>query len=114
MVKKKLPQIKKIVASYLKVLAKQGVKVERAILFGSYARGLATPSSDIDLVVISRDLSQWPFIERLQMLSRSTLAVGEPLEVIGYTPAEIKKRGGKSIFWAEITSHGREIYRQAA
>lgn len=114
MVKKSLSQIKKIVSAYLQELEHNGIKVERAILFGSYARGEARPYSDIDLVVISQDFEKWPFIERLQMLSRATLAVGEPLEVLGYTPEEIRKNGDKSIFWDEITSSGKEIYKEAA
>lgn len=109
-----LSQLKDIVEQYLKVLAATGISVERVILYGSYAQGTAQASSDIDLVVISADLARWRPLERLQMLSRATMHIDAPLEVIGYTPAEIQQNGADSIFWDEIVRTGMEIYRKAA
>lgn len=42
-------------------------KVERYVLFGSKARGNATPDSDIDLLVITRDPLSWKQKERITM-----------------------------------------------
>jgi len=109
-----MAQIKELVSDYIESLEQQGVMVERAILYGSYAKGTASPNSDIDLVIISADLERWAPIERLQMLSRATWAVRAPLEVLGYTPDEIVRHGDESIFWEEINSYGKEIYRHAA
>lgn len=109
-----LSQIKNVVEQYLKELKKLGVAVERVILYGSHAKGTAKPHSDIDLVIIAKDLSKWPPIERLQMLSRATLHIDAPLEVLGYTPDEIKQRGEESIFWEEISRTGKELFKKAA
>lgn len=114
MARKKLSQVRSAISHYVEELERLGIHPERIILYGSYARGTAEPFSDVDIVVISRDLRRWPPIERLQMLSRATACIDAPLEVIGYTPQEIKKRGGKSIFWEEIMRTGREIYKRAA
>jgi len=43
------PEIEKIIAEFKKALAKQGIKAERIILFGSQARGTADANRDIDL-----------------------------------------------------------------
>lgn len=114
MAQDQLSQIKNTVYQYVKELEKRGICVEKAILYGSHAKGTAKPYSDIDLVIISKDLSRWPAIERLQMLSRATLHIDAPLEVLGYTPQEIIEHGDESIFWEVISKTGKEIYKIAA
>ena len=114
MAQDQLSQIKDSVHRYIKELENRGIHVERVILYGSYAKGMAKSYSDVDLVIISKDLAKWPPIERLQMLSRATLHVDAPLEVLGYTPQEIKEHGNESIFWEEISRTGKEIYKTAA
>ena len=42
-----------VVCEYLQVVNEAGIRAKRAVLFGSWARGEATPDSDIDLVVIA-------------------------------------------------------------
>ncbi|MBU0763280.1 MAG: nucleotidyltransferase domain-containing protein [Bacteroidetes bacterium] len=42
-----------IIKAYLKVLEKEGISVEKAFLYGSYARNEAGESSDIDLLLVS-------------------------------------------------------------
>ena len=49
-------------------LARQRLRIEAAYLYGSQARGLATPWSDIDLAIISRDFSDNLFQERLALM----------------------------------------------
>ena len=114
MAQNQLFKIKRVIKQYIEQLTKIGIHPERIILYGSYAKGTAKPYSDIDLVIISKDLEKWPGIERLQFLSRATLYVDAPLEVLGYTPKEIKDHGDESIFWEEISKTGKEIYKSAA
>lgn len=109
-----LSQIKTVIEQYVKELIKIDIHPDRIILYGSYAKGTAKSYSDIDLVVISKDLEKWPGIERLQILSKATLHVDAPLEVLGYTPKEIQEHGDDSIFWEEISRSGKEIYKRAA
>jgi len=44
------------VRQYLRAVAQAGIHVQRAVLFGSHAKGTADPWSDIDLVVIAPEL----------------------------------------------------------
>jgi predicted nucleotidyltransferase len=101
--------IETIVSRYVAELKRNGISPKKVILFGSYARGDATPLSDIDLVIISDDLAKWPAIKRIEMLSRLTACVDAPLDVLGYTPDEITRGGKDSIIWSEITRHGKTL-----
>ncbi|TAL69776.1 MAG: nucleotidyltransferase domain-containing protein [Bacteroidetes bacterium] len=47
------PEILKMVKEYLQELNKNGIKITRAILYGSYARSEQNENSDIDLLLIS-------------------------------------------------------------
>ena len=42
-----------VAKEYLRALQKQGISVRFGVVFGSWARGMAHPWSDIDLVVVS-------------------------------------------------------------
>lgn len=110
---KKLSAIKRVVMQYIKILEEQGIHAEGVILYGSYAAGTAGEESDIDLVIISSDFARYDFPERLSFLSRATLHIDAPLEAIGYTPDEIQGKEGKSIFWDEIRTKGKVMYKAA-
>ncbi|HUT54632.1 MAG TPA: nucleotidyltransferase domain-containing protein [bacterium] len=43
---------------YLDVLVEHGIQVDRAILFGSQARGTAGPYSDIDILVLAEEFDR--------------------------------------------------------
>lgn len=109
----KLSDIKMIVEDYVLTLEKKGIHVEKAILFGSYAKGTAHDGSDIDLAIISADLNKFPFPERLSFLSKATLHINAPLEVLGYTPEEIRAKEGQSILWDEVNTSGKVIFEAA-
>jgi predicted nucleotidyltransferase len=104
-----LLDVERIVARYVAELRDHGIRPSEVILYGSHAKGEATPLSDIDLIVVSDDLARWPALERLEMLSRLAARVDAPLEVLGYTPEEIARGGKNSILWAEISRHGRHL-----
>lgn len=46
-------EIRGIVQKYLSVLAQNGIPVQRAFVYGSYARNEATSASDIDVMLVS-------------------------------------------------------------
>ncbi|OGH71187.1 MAG: hypothetical protein A2921_03060 [Candidatus Magasanikbacteria bacterium RIFCSPLOWO2_01_FULL_43_20b] len=56
MVKKKYPvrQVKKFAKDFVRHLEDKGLKVEKAYLFGSYAKNHARAWSDIDVCIISK------------------------------------------------------------
>lgn len=61
-----------IVRRYLDILNENGIRAEKAILYGSYARGDAGEYSDIDILVLSEQFDQdrW---EKNSQLWRLTL-----------------------------------------
>ena len=84
--------VKKIVKRYLTAVSKR-IKVQKAILFGSWARGDNLQDSDIDLIVISPDFQGMSFEERLTVLERlwDFEKYGYSIEAFGYTDDEFKK-----------------------
>lgn len=55
MVKKNVPKkIIKLVSDYKKLIKKNDIPVSQVILFGSYAKNLYRPSSDIDVCIVSK------------------------------------------------------------
>jgi uncharacterized protein len=64
--KKNIPfEISPYVWGYLSSLEIQGVHVEQAYLFGSWAKGTEHKDSDIDLAIISKNFKTWDKKNRL-------------------------------------------------
>lgn len=84
------------------------MRIERAILFGSRARGDALAHSDYDLLIVSPDFGGQPFYARAAPL---LLLWDRPqdLELLCYTPEEFEaKRRGLNIA-ATAASEGVDL-----
>lgn len=81
----------------------------RAVVFGSYARGVADAWSDLDLaVVIDTDL---PRLERGRLLEDLHDAVPVPLDLLIYTSSEFERGGAAGLdVFAAIASEGKTIF----
>jgi len=101
-------QIKEIISEYRHTLMALGINVERAILYGSYAKGRQRQDSDIDLVVISSDFRLMNLRERLEVLGKAAARIMEPIEARGYTPEEIN-RVGEASFLKEVLETGVNV-----
>ncbi|MEM4566856.1 MAG: nucleotidyltransferase domain-containing protein [Sulfolobales archaeon] len=97
----------------LEELSKEGVAVERAYLFGSYVKGSWIKTSDIDLVVVSRNFEGMSFTERLDLINRLQWRAGITpfIEAIPLTPRELEERIQQSVvlrdaskYWVEVMS----------
>ena len=55
MVKK---SIIKVTGKFADKLTHEGIKVDRMVLYGSYAKNKSRPESDIDVAIISRDFGK--------------------------------------------------------
>ena len=84
--------VKKIIRDYLSTISKR-IRIEKAILFGSWARGDNLQDSDIDLIVISPDFEHMSLEERLTLLERlwNFKKYGRSIEAFGYTAEEFKR-----------------------
>ena len=101
-------QVKEIVKQYTEALRQCGIKVERIILYGSFAQGNPREDSDIDLVVVSESFQKMDLRERLEVLGIGAARIMKPVEARGYTPKEIEL-APKISFLNEILKSGINI-----
>ena len=78
------PAIVGVIQNYLAAVRRAGIRVSRAILYGSYARGDAQPDSDVDILVIAPEFDD-PYsknrIDLLWTLRAQTDSRIEPIAV---------------------------------
>lgn len=92
------------------VKAAQPTKI---IMFGSHARGDADEGSDLDLLVVKREVGNR--VEEIVRLRGAIGKVGMGIDVLVYTPdeMEIKKDwSSTAIYWA--VREGRTLYEAPA
>ncbi len=87
-------------------LSKNQIPICKAILFGSYAKGLAHPYSDIDIALVSEKFSGIRFfdIEKIIPYLRS---LNPRIEVHPYRPEDFEN--SDNAFIQEIVTSGIEI-----
>jgi len=101
-------QVEVIVRDYLKAIMAKNIRVERAILFGSYARGQATKDSDIDIAVISPDLGK-DYIEEAVLLKEISEEIDLDISPRPYSLEEYQKASRGQFLHDEIIRKGRPI-----
>lgn len=63
------PEIRTIISRFVHILTANGIRVEKAILYGSYATGRVRSGSDLDIAIVSPDFGKDRF-EKGKMLHR--------------------------------------------
>jgi predicted nucleotidyltransferase len=96
-----------IISQFKKALESKGIKIDKLILFGSYASGKYREGSDIDLVVISEDFSGKDFWERIEIISDAIYEVFMPIEAVAMTPEEWSSKESLIVDYAK---NGEVIY----
>ena len=93
------------IKEYIRELKKHGIRIEKAYLFGSYARGNQHRDSDIDVLVISRDFSGLEFYDwkRIVPFRRS---IDVRIEPTAYRPKDFTDSDPLSV---EVMATGEEI-----
>jgi predicted nucleotidyltransferase len=104
-------QIRKVVKDVVNALKARKVRVDKVILYGSYAYGKPEPDSDIDLAVISRSFNKKGLLKRQELLGEAVFWLKEPVEMIGYSYSEYEGKT-KSPFLSLILSKGRVVYEE--
>jgi predicted nucleotidyltransferase len=79
-----------------------GFKPRRIVLFGSYARGIPTPDSDVDLLITKERWSMSPLTAAGKI--RVELGVPFPMDLIVRSEADVRRRiaGGDSFLRAAL------------
>jgi predicted nucleotidyltransferase len=91
-----------LIRQFISRLNEQGIRIKSAYLYGSYARGTETKWSDIDVAIVSPDISDDRFEERLRLVKTSAV-IDSRIEPVPFNPKafvdedplvwEIKKEG---------------------
>jgi Predicted nucleotidyltransferases len=101
-----VPQpIQEVIFDYLQKVGEQ-IKINKVILFGSYAKGLFSSDSDIDLAVFSDDFIGMEPIERFRFLFMQAADYGLDLQPLAFTTSDLTEPDG---IVEEILSTGQEI-----
>jgi predicted nucleotidyltransferase len=104
-------EIRKVVKNVVDALKARRVRVDKVILYGSYACGEPGPDSDIDLAVISRSFEKKGLLKRQELLGEVVFWLKEPVEMIGYSYSEYE-RNPKATLLSVILSKGRVVYEE--
>lgn len=84
------------------------VSPERIILFGSFARGDQSASSDLDVLVVKACASRRDVAQRIY---RALIGTGCPVDVVVVTPEDIDRyRNSPSMVIAPALREGKVIY----
>jgi uncharacterized protein len=65
--------INNLIRQFLSRISDQGIRIKSAYLYGSYARGTETKWSDIDVAIVSPDISDDRFEERVRLVKTSAV-----------------------------------------
>jgi len=96
-----------IIDRFRDAVEKQGIRVERFILYGSFAYGTPHEWSDIDLVVVFDDFIGKGYWERIDILSEAICEVFQPIEAVAMMVEEWES-GNTSI--ARFGRKGQVVY----
>ena len=77
------PAILKVIREYLTALRQRGIRANRAVLYGSWARGEAGPDSDIDLLVIAPEFDEARGADLVDLLWQIRAYTDSRIEPIG-------------------------------
>lgn len=101
--KKELKKIVKKIVEYY--------RPEKIILFGSQAREKGERDSDFDLFIIKR--TKKDFFSRIQKIEELLWGRKIPLDILVYTPEQIKRRLAMGDFFVEeILNKGKILYEK--
>jgi predicted nucleotidyltransferase len=77
-----------IISAFRRAIESEGIKINKLVLFGSYATDRYKEYSDIDVVVISKDFNDKNYWERIDILSSAIYQIFQPIEAVAMTPEE--------------------------
>ncbi len=101
-------QVRKIINEFVQAL-EPDIKVERVILYGSYARGKAEDWSDIDVAIVSPTFAKMSQVKVIEEVSRRTIHCDSRLSPFAYTPSQFDN-APPYLFASEIRRTGKVIY----
>ena len=84
------PEIRNIVKRFVDALTARGIRIEKAVLYGSYASGKVHANSDIDVAIISPYFGQNRF-EEGKLLMQTAWRVDPRIEAVPISSESYEK-----------------------
>jgi uncharacterized protein len=97
--------IKKVIEDYIRELKKE-IPIEKAVLFGSYAKGNQHNDSDVDLAVFSDYFDGMRRVDGINYLLLRAMEYDIDIEPLPFTKADYFDQNG---FAKEVLKEGIEI-----
>jgi uncharacterized protein len=98
----------KNIKKYILELERNRIPIKKAFLFGSYARGLARPESDIDVALISDVFSGDRFKDRQRIIPLRR-KIDSRIEPLPFTPEDFDNGG---MLAEEIKKNGILVFQK--
>lgn len=93
------------IKKYIAELNKSGIPVQKAVLFGSWARGKATEESDVDVALVSDKFTGDRFQDRRSIIPLRR-KINTRIEPLPFTQKDFYTEG---ILVEEIARYGEEV-----
>ena len=105
---KRADKVIKSIKKYILKLEQHKIPIKKAVLFGSYAKGLAKPESDIDVALISEVFSGDRFKDRQKIIPLRR-NIDSRIEPLPFTPEDFDNGG---MLAEEIKKSGIIIFQK--
>lgn len=80
----------RVIKEFVNALKREGITIDRVILYGSYVKGNVRPDSDIDVAVISKDFGK-DRVEEGMILYRIAGKIDPRLEPVPFSTKTYEK-----------------------
>lgn len=105
---KKIPQkVNEAVRNYIEAI-KKDIPVDKVIIYGSYAKGKAKKTSDIDIAIISEKFGKNPSEEGKYLFRKLWEVKKSNIDPIGYSQKGFKNPNPSPLLY-EIKRYGKEV-----
>lgn len=97
----------RVIKEFVKALKREGITIDRVVLYGSYAKGNVRPDSDIDVAVISKDFGK-DRVEEGMILFRIAGKIDPRLEPVPFSKTMYENDAWIPLIY-EIRERGEEL-----
>jgi len=97
----------RVIKEFVNALKREGITIDRVVLYGSYVRGNVRPESDIDVAIISKDFGK-DRVEEGMVLYRIAGKIDPRLEPVPFSTKMYEKDTWIPLIY-EIREKGEEL-----